>query len=149
MNNKTVYEDYKYSMQDTGRLYVGCKYTFGELREAEDVSFKFRLVMERYILPEADLEDTLETHLYYLGPESFLVKIYGRLKTKVRVNLLEEKKPFPGLGNRGGSGRVRKKRYVTRSLTVEELTRVPPAEKERLGYVIQEMSVSKLALASL
>ena len=31
---RTVYEDYKYSMQDTGRIYVGCRYTFGELLEA-------------------------------------------------------------------------------------------------------------------
>lgn len=142
--NKTVYEDYKYSMQDTGRLYVGCRYTFGELREAEDVSFKFRMIMERYALPEADPEDTLETHLYYLGPESFLVKIYGQMKARVKVNLIEEKKPFPGFGGRPG-----KKRYVTRNFTVEELTRVPPEEKERQGYVIQELSVSKLALASL
>ena len=47
------------------------------------------------------------------------------------------------------SGAERKKRYVTRQLTVEELASVPPGEKERQGYVIQELSVSKLALAAL
>ena len=60
---RTVYEDYKYSVQDTGRIYVGCKYTFGEFLEEEEILFKFRLVMQKYILPEADPEDTLETHL--------------------------------------------------------------------------------------
>ena len=138
---RTVYEDYKYSVQDTGRIYVGCKYTFVEFLEEEEILFKFRLVMQKYILPEADPEDTLETHLYYLPPESFLVKIYRQMKAKVRVIVLEEKKSLFG-----GTGKLR---YVTKLLTVEELARVSPQEKERQGYVIQELSVSKLALAAL
>ena len=147
---KTVYEDYKYSIQDTARIYVGCKYTFGEFLEEEEILFKFRLVMQKYILPEADLEDTLETHLYYLTPDSFLVKIYRQMKAKVRVIVLEERKPFPGIGAASrGRGAAGKKRYVTRQLTVEELASVPPQEKERQGYVIQELSVSKLALTAL
>lgn len=137
---KTVYEDYKYSMQDTSRLYVGCKYTFRELLEEEEISFKFRLIMERYILPEADLDDTLETHLYYLKPESFLVKIYKQIKAKVKVNVIEEKKDlFGGV----------KKQYVTKQLTMEQLAAMSPAEKEAKGMVVQELSVSKLAMTSL
>lgn len=127
---KTVYEDYKYNMQDTTRIYVGSRYTFQELLDEEDLLFKFRMVMERYILPEADLEDTLETHLYYLKPESFLVKIYRQMKARVRISVIEEKK----------------KRYVTKQLTVEQLVAIPPEEKERQGMVIQELSVSKLTL---
>ena len=46
MQRKT-YEDFKYSLQDTGRIYVGCKYTLGELLDEEDILFKFRLVMEK------------------------------------------------------------------------------------------------------
>ena len=95
---KTVYEDYKYSMQDTGNIYVGCKYTFEELLNAEDILFKFRLIVQHYILPEAD---------------------------------------------------AGKKKYVTRLLTVEELAKIPPKEKEKRGYVIQELRVSKLALVTL
>ena len=72
---KTVYEDYKYNMQDTGNLYIGAKYTLEEIIDEEMIMFKFRLIVERYILPEADLQDTLETHLYYLEPKSFLVKM--------------------------------------------------------------------------
>lgn len=140
------YEDYKYSMQDTARLYVGSKYTFGELLEEEDLSFKFRLIMERYILPEADREDTLESHLYYLVPDSFLVKVYRQMKARVKVNVIEEKKP---VFRRKEEGQTGKKRYVTKQFTVEELADIPPAQKEKLGFVIQELSVSKLALASL
>ena len=74
------------------------------------------------------------------------------MKARVRVIVIEEKKPFPGIGVRGGAGKAGaegKKRYVTRQLTVEELAGIPPREKERQGFVIQELSVSKLALTAL
>lgn len=150
MENK-IYEDYKYSMQDTSRLYVGSKYTFRELLDDEEIPFKFRLIMERYILPGADLEDTLETHLYYLAPDSFLVKIYRQMKARVKVNVIQEKKPLFGFGGEEGRGArgAGKKRYVTKLLTVEELADTPPALKEQQGFVIQEVSVSKLALLGL
>jgi len=137
---KTVYEDYKYSMQDTGRIYIGCKYTFGELMDDEEVSFKLRLILKQYILPEADLEDSLETHFYYLKQESFLVKIYKQLKTKVKVNVIEEKRRLLG-GN--------KKVYVTKQFTVDQLVAMSPDEKEQMGMVIQEFSISKLAMSAL
>ena len=133
---KTVYEDYKYSMQDTGKVYVGSKYTLDEILESEDMPFKFRLIVERYILPEADLQDTLETHLYYLEPKSFIVKIYKQLKAKVKVNVIEEKRGIFGS----------KKQYVTKLVTVEELTAMSREEKENKGLVVQELVMSKLAL---
>lgn len=133
---KTVYEDYKYSMQDTGKVYVGSKYTLDEILESEDMPFKFRLIVERYILPEADLQDTLETHLYYLEPKSFIVKIYKQLKAKVKVNVIEEKRSIFGS----------KKQYVTKLVTVEELTAMSREEKENKGLVVQELIMSKLAL---
>lgn len=137
---KKVYEDYKYSMQDTARLYVGCKYTFAELLEEEDVLFKFRMIVQKYILPEADPEDTLETHLYYLEPSGFQVKLYRQLKARIRVLVIEEKKTLFG---------KRKKEYVTKLLDISELTAMTPARKEAAGMVIQEISVSKLALMGL
>ena len=137
---KTVYENYKYSLQDTAKVYIGAKYTFAELLEQDEVAFKFRLIVERYILAEkeVDPEDTLETHLYYLKPDSFLVKIYDRIKARVKINIIEEKKGIFGRG---------KKRYVTKELNIRELTAMTPEEKEAKGVVIQEISMSKLALA--
>ena len=137
---KIIYEDYKYCMQDTSRVYVGCKYTFGELLEDEDVMFKLRLVMRQYILPEADLEDTLETHLYYLDAGSFLVKLYDRMKARIKVNIIEEKKNLFG---------KRKKVYVTKQMDIQELTKMSPSQKEAVGLVIQELALSKLALMGL
>lgn len=66
------------------KVYIGAKYTFAELLDQDEVAFKFRLIVERYILAEkeVDPQDTLETHLYYLKPDSFLVKIYDRIKAR-------------------------------------------------------------------
>ena len=134
---KTVYEDYKYHLQDTGNLYIGAKYTLEEIIDEEMIPFKFRLIVERYILPEADLQDTLETHLYYLEPKSFLVKIYKQLKAKVKINIIKDKRSLFG-----GS----KKQYTTKMVTMEELSAMSVAEKEEKGIVIQELRMSKLAL---
>ena len=138
--NRTVYEDYKYSMLDTSRVYVGCKYTFGELLDAEEVLFKFRMLVQKYIVPEADLEDTLETHLYYLEPTGFLVKLYKQMKARIKVNVIEEKKRL---------FRKPKKEYVTKQFTIEQLTGMTKEEKEACGLVIQELSVSKFAIMGL
>lgn len=135
--HKTVYEDYKYHMQDTSNLYIGSKYTLENIIDEEEITFKFRLIVERYILPEADLQDTLETHLYYLEPKSFLVKIYKQIKAKVKINIIEEKRSLLG---------GVKKQYTTKMLTVEELAAMPVAEKEAKGVVVQELRMSKLAL---
>ena len=138
---KTVYENYKYSLQDTAKVYIGAKYTFAELLDQDEVAFKFRLIVERYILAEkeVDPQDTLETHLYYLKTDSFLVKIYDRIKARVKINIIEEKKRIFGRG---------KKRYVTKELNIRELVAMTPEEKEAKGVVIQEISMSKLALAA-
>jgi len=134
---KTRYEDYKYAMQDTASLYVGSKYTFGEILEDETIYFKFRLLVNQHILTEADREDTIETHLYYLDEKSFLVKIYKQLKGKVKVNLIEEKKSLFG---------KKKKQYCVKTMKVEELVKMTAKQKEAVGLVVMELQLSKLAL---
>lgn len=135
----TTYEDYKYSMQDTSTLYIGAKYTLNEIIEEEEIAFKFRLIVEKYILPEANLEDTLDKHLYALDSKSFLVKIYKQLKAKVKVYMQEEKRSLFG-----GS----KQEFVTKSMTVEQLVAMSPEEKAQKGVIVQELALSKLALMS-
>lgn len=115
---------------------------FQSLLENEEIMFKFRLLVQKYILPEADPEDTLESHFYYLEPSDFLVKLYHQMKTRLKVNVIAEKKGLFGIGKT-------KKEYVTKQLEISELIAMTPAEKEAVGLVIQEVSVSKLALLGL
>ena len=55
------------------------------------------------------------------------------------MSVIEEKKSL--------FGKV-KKQYVNKQITIDELTGIPAQEKERMGMVIQELSVSKLALSA-
>ena len=77
---KQSYEDYKYVMLDTAFLYLGAKYNYGEIIENEDIPFKFRAIIEHYILPEMDAETTLESHFYFMEKKEFSYKTYQQLK---------------------------------------------------------------------
>lgn len=135
--NKTVYEDYKYCMQDTGNLYVGAKYTINEIAENEDILFKFRKVCVESLKNGSDGDDSLETILYYMQPGDFRVQVLKQMRSKVKVNVIREKKRLFG---------KRKKEYVTEMMSIPELTSLSKEEKEGLGLVIQELRVNKLAL---
>ena len=74
--HKQQYEDYKYVMQDTYQLYLGAKYSFEELIDNEEVPFKFRLIVERYIYQDVDPQTTLESQLYYMTSKDLQYRIY-------------------------------------------------------------------------
>lgn len=137
---KQRYEDYKYVMQDVYQLYVGAKYTLGEAAENEEIPFKLRIFLEKYVLPDYDPDTTLESHFYYLEPSGVAFKSYKQVKTKVKINLIEEKKSLTG---------KRTKRYATRILPVEQFALMSPVQKEEKGVVIQEIILNKLALMTL
>ena len=135
--HKQQYEDYKYVMQDTYQLYIGAKYSFEELIDNEEVPFKFRLIVERYIYQDIDPETTLESQLYYMTAKDLQYSIYKQIKMKVKVNVIEEKKSLTG---------QRKKVYTTQIIPITQLVEMTPAQKEEKGMVIQELMCSKLAL---
>ena len=129
MSNR-VYENYKYVMQDVAQLYVGAKYSFQELVESEDIPFKFRLVVERYIYSELEKDTTLESYFYYLDNNNMSFRIFKQLKTKVKINITENNK------------------YITQVVPIEKFAKMSPQEKESQGVVIQEIIVNKLSLMS-
>ncbi len=138
---KQYYEDYKYVMMDTAFMYLGAKYSYGEIVENEEVPFKFRTIVERYIIPEIGEETTLESDLYYMKEKDFTYRTYRQLKAKVKVSRLVTKKRFFGLGK---AERV----YETVILPLAEFAGMSKEEKERDGIFVQELVISKLALMS-
>lgn len=134
---KSVYEDYKYCIQDSNCLYVGCKYTLNEISENEEILFKFRRVCAESMIKGSDGEDTLETMLYYLEPGDFRLQVLKQMRSKVRVSIIMDKKPLFGKA---------KKEYRTIYMPVQEFVSMPVSEKEKAGVVIQELRVNKLAL---
>lgn len=133
----TEYQDYKYVMQDTAYLYLGAKYTYEELVENDDVPFKLKTIIERYIRPETDMGNSLESHFYYMDSHGFVYQAYKQLKIKIKASVLEEKKSVSGKSRAG---------YVTKNYKLEAFVLLSPAEKEKLGMVIQEIAMSKMSL---
>ena len=129
--------DFKYFMQDTGSLYLGAKYTYQEILEDEMVTFKFKSIVEHYIMKDTDPETTLESQLYYMTPEQFSYKTYTQLKARVKVSLLVEKR---GLLGRGGV------KYENKVMKLDEFTGMNLAQKKKSGVVVQELILSKLSL---
>ena len=129
--------DFKYFMQDTGSIYLGAKSSYAEILEQEEVSFKYKSIVEHYILKDTDPETTLESQLYYMTPDQFSYKTYVQLKAKVKVSMLVPKKRF--------FGEV-KMVYENKVIKLDELINMNLARKKQCGMVIQELALSKLAL---
>ena len=133
------YEDFKYVMLDTAFMYLGAKYSYGEIVTNEDVPFKFRAMVERYILPETDAETTLESHFYYMEGKDFACRTYRQMKIKVKVSRMVEKKGFLGLGKA-------QKVYKTEIIPLDKFVAMSKEEKERNNILIQEIVVNKMAM---
>ncbi len=133
---KTLYEDFKYCIQDTGNLYVGAKYTLDEIAGNEEILFKFRKVCAESLKNGACGDDTLESVLYYLTPDDFRVQVLKQMRSKVKICTIREKSSF---------GKTRKE-YVSSYMSIPELVKMTVSEKEAVGMMIQELRVSKLAL---
>ena len=129
--------DFKYFMQDTSSIYLGAKFSYAEILEQEMVSFKYKSIIEHYILKDTDPETTLESQLYYMTPDQFSYKTYMQLKARVKVSMLVSKKRLFS---------ETKTIYENKVLKLDELVTVNLAKKKQCGMVIQELMLSKLAL---
>jgi hypothetical protein len=133
----TAYEANKYTMQTISFVYIGAKFTYEELLENEDINFKFKAIVERYILPESTPDTTLESELYFLQEGSFIYKTYQQLRLTVKVNVLRDKKHL---------FRKPTKEYTEEIWKLKDLVSMPAEEKQKAGVVIQELILSKTAL---
>ena len=129
--------DFKYFIQVAGNLYLGAKFSYAEIMQQDRVNFKYKSIIEHYIMKDTDPETTLESQLYYMTSDQFSYRTYMQLKAKVKVCMLVQKKRlFSGT----------KTVYENKVMKLEELVQMNLAKKKQCGMVIQELSMSKLAL---
>ncbi len=131
MYNIVNEDDFKYVMQDVSRYYFGARLSYNEILSQEMAPFKFKTILERYVLKDVDADTTLESHLYYLEDESFEARVYKQLKARVRVS--QYKKNRTNL-------------YQEKLYTINELASFTHEEKEKMGMIVRELVLSKLAL---
>lgn len=131
------YQDYRYILQDTGTLFVGAKFTFGDIAKEEEIPFKFRSIVMRHLMTEVDKEDTFESVFYYMKPEGYLYEVFLQLRAKVKVSQLT---PIKGMFSKN------KWVYKEHIYKLKEFVALSKEEKERLGIVVQEIQCSKLGI---
>ena len=133
MNNIVNEDDFKYYMQDIERNYFGARYSYNEILANEMAPFKFKTIITKYLKDDIDLDTRLESHFYYIQPETFDYQIFKQLKTRIRV--LEYKRSDD-----------QRKGFKEKIYTIEQLARISPEDKEKNGIIIREIFISKLAL---
>ena len=131
MYNIVNEDDFKYMMQDVSRYYLGARLSYAEILKDEMAPFKFKTILEIYILKELDEKTTLESHLYHIEEDSFEARVYKQLKARIRVSQLKK----------GSTDRYAEKLY-----TINELAGMSVEEKEKAGIIVRELVISKLAL---
>lgn len=134
------YEDYKYIMQDTinNVVNIGVRLSYREILEREDVPFKFKAICKKYLFENLDEETTLESFVYHLPDSGFPLECLKQLKCKVKyAHPVTKKSLF------GKTSTI----FKQESVKIEDFVKVSPEEKEEGQYIIQEISISKMALS--
>ena len=135
--SRQEYKDYKYVMQDAGNIYLGGKFTYEEIMDHADITFKIKAIIEHYMSKEINMETTLESHFYYMGSKSFTARTYEQLRVKIKVSELVKKKPLFGKP---------KEVYEEKLYKLQDFVAIPSEEKKSKGIVIQEITFPKMAL---
>ena len=126
-------EDFKYCMQDMERDYFGARYTYQELMQNELVPFKFKTIIERYLVRDIDRDTSLESHFYHMTKENPEYRVYRQLKARVRGTQIKNRKSS-------------QTEYTEKVYTLEQLTALSQEKKLEKGIAIREIILSKLAL---
>lgn len=130
-------QDYKYVMQDAGTIYLGAKFSYEEIMEHADITFKIKAIIEHYLTKEIAMETSLESHFYYMEPKSFSARTYEQLKVKIKVSERQKKKGLFG---------KEKTVYTDKLYKMQEFTALSVEEKKKKGILIQEIAFPKMAL---
>ena len=128
-------------MQDTGAYYFGALYTYSEIASNVDAPFKFRALIEHYILKDTNPDTSIESHLYYLTDDMFSAKTYIELRAKVKVDIEVTEKRFFGLG-------APKTVYREKMMPIADFMDISVEDKKKRNVKIAELVIPKLSLMS-
>lgn len=83
-------QEYKHIVQDITNLYIGGRCTYNELMDRDDVPFKLKTIMARFMLREVDGDTTLENHFFHMEKNSMSYMLYQKMKVKLLLNVFYE-----------------------------------------------------------
>lgn len=123
-----IYEDFKYVIQDFSSVQIGAKYLYGEMLQNERIPFKWKTIVQLYIMKEAGADTEFAEHLLNVKPEDFSYNIFSHLKIKIRFC-----EPKEG----GGFKNIQKKFDDFKKYQNEKWTD---------NHIIMDVTISNLAL---
>lgn len=129
--------DYKYILDSMTAVQIGSRFTYQELLDNIDLSYKYRCIIKQILFQEVAPETTLESHFYYMRPEDESCRVYQQLRSKIRIYVPVEKKHF--------GGKVSTE-YEERVLSAAELASISPEQKKLMGLMIAEIQISRMGL---
>jgi len=131
------YIDYKYLIQDLTKMYIGAAYTYRELLNNEEVSFKLRSMIGKVMMKEVDGDTKISDHLFFIEKDSMTYMTLKTLKAKFKLNVFRED------ANHGKGG------YVNEIYTIDKIIDDEFLQTHRDTIFVEEMIISKLSLAAL
>lgn len=132
--------DYKYVLEDFSNIYIGARFSYGELAENDDVPGRFKDAVYRVFLKETEPEVTVGEHLMKLKDDGMGYLAYKQLRIRIKVTCLtcvQDKK-----------GSV-KERYITKDYALDDFMKEEGIRENQEQYLIQEISFKKRHLMGL
>ncbi len=120
--------DYKHVVQDVTNLYIGAKLTYGEMLDIDEIPFKFKIILSRYILKEMSRETSIENHIFFMKKEDMSYMIYKKLKAKFRLYVFDDKKES----------------YIAHDLKIDEIVDDEYLHENMNTIFVDEMHISKI-----
>jgi len=125
--------DFKYSIQDVSKLYIGARYTYREMLEEEDIPFKFKAVVREYVLREVSEDTTPENHIFFMRDTDLSYMLYKQIKARFKLDF-PQRSPDGTWQYRGG--------YYT----IDEIVHNEAWHQKKDEIVVEEMMFTKLHL---
>ncbi len=122
--------DYKHVIREMSKTMIGARFSYGEVVANERIPFKFQTIVDRYILPYEDANETIAEHMKKMTPDDKNYRVYEALRTNIRFYRPKTK----------GSG------YEEVVYPVNEFVANHSGEQEKI--LIQEIVISNLALTA-
>lgn len=124
--------DFKYVLQDFGNIYIGARYTYGEMVSGDEMPFKWKAIVRHYFLKEVSPETTMENHIFFMKEEDLSYQTLKELKASFKMSVWSEEKG----------------RYESREYKITDIIHNRELHGKMDQIVVEELHLGKLSLLS-
>lgn len=124
--------DFKYVLQDFGNIYIGARYTYGEMVSGDEMPFKWKVIVRHYFLKEVSPETTMENHIFFMKEEDLSYQTLKELKASFKMSVWSEEKG----------------RYESREYKITDIIHNGELHGKMDQIVVEELHLGKLSLLS-